>query len=54
MSNIKISNIKNLIKKGQYFLADKKLNIAINQEPDNLAYKNLLAFIYVSQKKYEN
>ena len=54
MTNIEISNIKSLIKKGQYVLARKKIVRLINNEPSNLSYKNLLAFIYVNQKKYKD
>ena len=50
MTNIKISNIKSLINKGQFTLAQKKIVELINREPNNLLYKNLLAFIYVNQK----
>ena len=54
MNNKKLSIINSLIKDGQYIEAQKKIIELINDEPNNLSYRNLLAIIYVNQNKFDD
>ena len=48
------SDIGSLIKKGQFFLAQKKIEELISSEPNNLSYRNILAIIYANQKNFKD
>ena len=45
------SDIGSLIKKGQFFLAQKKIEELISSEPNNLSYRNILAIITIITPK---
>ena len=53
MNKKDISNIGSLIQKGEFFLAQKKIEELISNEPNNLSYRNILAIIYARQKKFK-
>ena len=46
-----LNNVLNLISKKNFTKAEVKIKELIKHEPKNLSYKNILAIIYIDQKK---
>ena len=53
MNKSEIIIVNNLINAGKYTLAESKLIELINNNPNDLSFKNSLAVVYASQKKFK-